>query len=243
MRHALGSCACLLLLSCASSRQAPVHPALADFPGRYEEFEKEAIPEVKELERTYGRLLTLLTTDNAFGGPHGSAHKPDDRLEHEFWALLKKLATYHGSGRMILAAIDEVYLGYRDSGNWGWWWQWPYFNCFKATLLGDRLEKDFPDLAEEGLWTKIYCSRVNGLATSKYGEEPRLIDFEAMEAQYFWKADPERVKALCQELLKRFPVGKYSARARDLMSLDGVTLTLTGTPGEGAAAVIDRRPR
>src|SRR5688572_5142297 len=122
---------------------------------------------------------------------------------------------------MILAALDEIYLGYRSNGNWGWWWHWPYFNCFKATLLVERLERSHPALAEEALWTRIYCHRINGLKDSKDGD---LLHTEAMEAQYFWIADPPKVKSLCESYLERFPKGKYVARIRQLMELKDVTL-------------------
>ena len=207
-----------------------IRKALEDFPGRYEDLEPEGIPEAQKMEREFATLMKKLTSDNELGGPHGAAHRINDELEHEFWALLKRLADYPGSGRMIIAALDVIYLGYRRNGNWGWWWHWPYFNCFKASLLLERLERAHPSLAEEALWTRIYIHRVNGLRGSKEGE---LLKSEAMEAQYFWTADPVNVKALSESYLERYSKGKYAARVRKLLEMKDVTLTLPGHPVAG----------
>jgi hypothetical protein len=207
-----------------------VRAAIEDFPGRYEGLETEGILEAQAMERDFAGLMKRLSRDNDRGGPHGAAHRVNDALEHELWALLKRFANYPGSGRMILAAVDEIYLGYRSNGNWGWWWHWPYLNCFKAMLLAERLEVSHPALAEEALWTRIYCHRVNGLRGTKNGES---LESEAMESQYFWTADPIKVKALCESYLERHPKGKYLARVRNLLEMKDVTLTLPGHPVGG----------
>ena len=245
----------LLALGCTLQRDSDgteVLESLRMFPGRYDGLEGDGITDAKEKERQFAVLMKGLSRYNRHDLPHDPAHEPDDTLEHRLWALLRDMPNYPGSGRVILAAIDQIYLGYRENGNWGWWWHCPYFNCFKATLLAERLSVWHRDLAQEALWTRIYCYRVNGLGKPVYnfGEYPWDVDYESMQLQHFWRSDPAKVKALCEELLQRFPNGKYAGRAKVIHELKDVTLTIPGREGvvdmqsaypNGPPFVIDRK--
>jgi hypothetical protein len=120
----------------------------------------------------------------------------------------------------LLAAIDDVYLGYHWNGYWGYDWHWPYFNCFKAGELAHRLASRHPEAREEALWTLIYCYRVSGMT------ERDSTDTPAGKEQEKWTGSLEQARMLCRELLKDYPQGRHAEHARQLLGKTDVELSI-----------------
>ena len=190
----------------------------------------KAIASIRPLEKRADELFKTLTVEDGAGG-HGSYHesKPSDVKELEL--LLSKLPTYRGAARILLRAIDDVYLRFHSNGYHGWSWHYPYFDCVKAMKLADRLLKDHPESAEEALWTKVFCYRIGGPDEKRYPEVP----------QAGWRADAEKARVFARELIERFPGGKYKKRAAALLEEKEILIGLPTSPGGGDPPVIDRR--
>lgn len=195
--------------------------AILDSP--YRGLGAEAVAEAKAWEAGYDELMARLTNEEG-RGMHGGFHRIDEAAEAELWELLKTTPKYKGTPARLLGAIDNVYLSYRDNKYHGWIWHWPYLDCAKAVELADRVG------GEEGLWTEIYCRRVEGLDTSKYPYDDETFGkFASVKAQATWKADPAKVRALCEELIRTHPDGRYAARAKAVLDGGAATLDLDRT--------------
>lgn len=199
--------------------------ALAPYPERYRGLSKVEVQTVKTLEERYRTVMDALTVVDGMGGDHGRYHRTKPEREQELQAILKELPTYPAAPRLILAALDDVYLGHHNNGWWGYWWHWPYFDCAKAIALADRLTALAPELEEEALWTKFYCYRVKGWA-----EDPR---YEGREPQERWTSDADQARKVGAELLTKHPGGKYAARVTALLGGKDLVLTLPGYPVMG----------
>lgn len=149
-------------------------------------------------------------------------------------------APFRGGPNLLLRAIDSVYLRYHDNAYHGWIWHWPYFDCGKAVELAERLRTVYPQAAEESLWTKIYCYRIQGLNGTKDVDSDESRKYASIAAQVRWKADPERVRALCRELIESYPRGKYAARASELLEQKDLLVELPTSWGQ-PVILIDRR--
>ena len=213
---------------------------------------------MEEVERRFGDLMRLLTAVDGWDARHGRFHRIKEDKERELWALLDQLPSWPGAPRLILSTIDDVYLGYHGNGHWGWSWYWPYFSCPKTLILSERLVRDYPGFVEEALWTKIYCYRIRGLGEDGFDNTEKS---EAMKAHHEWRSDPEKVRDLCRELITGFPEGKYTDRARKLLKMQNLGISLpyhpvaghiprgadamiiSLVPYDGPAFLMDRRPR
>lgn len=202
--------------------------ALDDFPGRYAGLEAEELARVKSLESEYREVMDALTANDGREGDHGAHHQLKRDREPVLWKILESLPVYPGLSHLILAAIDDVYLGYHGNGYWGRHWHWPYLDCSKAVSLADRLAREDVSALEEALWTEIYCYRIMGWRDTK-----RYMNDEGREPQFTWSANPERVRWLCRELLRRFPNGKYAKRAASLLGQEDLLLELPVVPVAG----------
>jgi hypothetical protein len=171
--------------------------------------------------------LAALTATNG-KGRHGPFHDTDDKREREFLALLGTLPRFRGGGPLLLKAIDQVYLNFHANGYHGWLWHCPYVDCTKALMLADRLEREYPDFTEDAIFTRIYCYRVRGL--DKGEEDPEAS--AAARAQLAWKADPERARTLCRELLEKYPKGRYATLAAELLGRKDLLIIPPSGPGE-----------
>lgn len=187
----------------------------------YSGLDRKAAGAIRLQEERHAELIRLLQKKDG-QGLHGSFHELQEDLEKELWGLIDKLPRYPGAARLILAAIDEVYLKVHDNGYHGWTWHHPYFNCSKAVALADRLIRDHPPAAEEALWTKLYCFRLRGLG------EKDLQNYEiaAAKAQKAWRPDAAQARAAAKELAERFPKGPYAGRAADCLQLSDDALIL-----------------
>jgi len=199
--------------------------AIRRFSGRYDGLTAAQGEQVRIQERRYAFLLDQLTAVDGMGSNHGKYHQTKPEREAELWKLLSELPNYPAASRLVLAAIDDVYLGFHANGWWGYWWHWPYLDCAKAVALADRLASRYPEFREEALWTKIYCYRVQGWA--------EFVELPGSTPQETWKSDERRARALCDELLKAFPDGKYAARAKGLLAEKALLLQLPGYPVMG----------
>ena len=204
--------------------------ALQHYPGRYSGLDATQVGDVKKLEARFREIMDALTAIDSPGGHHGASHETKPDREQELWTLLGRIPQYPAASRLILAAIVDVYLGFHGNGWWGYWWHWPYLDCAKAVTLADRLIENHPGMEEEALWTKIYCYRVLGWGGSERNGRsgPR-----GNEAQYNWKPDPKRVRALCEQLQVSHPKGRYAAPAAALLKLPDLVLDLPGYPVAG----------
>jgi hypothetical protein len=215
--------------------------ALKPYPERYASLTREQKKAVQALEIRYGELLDALTAVDGMGGDHGRYHVTKPETERGLWQLLKNLPRYPAAPRMIMAALDDVYLGYHANGWWGPWWHWPYFHCEKASELAVRMAKDYPELEEEALWTRIYCHRIQNWSDI----DSRRASERGAESP--WKADPDQLRILGAQLLQKFPDGKYAARVKQLFASENPMLTLPGypvmgrTPPGGGMAMTVRR--
>jgi hypothetical protein len=199
--------------------------AIRRYSGRYEGLTAAQEQQVRIQERRFASLLDQLTAMDGMGSDHGKYHQTKPEREAELWALLGELPNYPGAPRLVLAAIDDVYLGFHGNGWWGYGWHWPYLDCAKAVALADRLAALDSEFREEALWTKIYCYRVQGWA--------EFVELPGPTAQEKWKSDERRARALCDELLKWFPEGKYASRVKALMAEKKLLLQLPGYPVMG----------
>ena len=185
--------------------------------------------DVKAWEERYRLLMDALTAEDGHGGDHGLHHRTKPEREAELWTHLKSLPAYRAAPAILLASIDDVYLGYHGNGWWGVWWHWPYLNCTRAEELADRLARDHPAFEEEALWTRIYCSRVKGWSESERTGGYPSPDPSA-PSQDRWTSDAAKVTALCQELQRKYPNGKYASMAAALLSGKQLLLELPGHP-------------
>ena len=183
------------------------------YPGRYLGKEGWVLHWVRHRELRFARLLDDLTALDGCGDHHGCYHILKENQELELWSLLEKLPVYPGEANLLLAAIDDVYLGYHWNGYWGYDWHWPYFNCAKAIQLAERLAKNHPESAEEALWTLIYCYRVGELG------DDESSDTTAGKAQSEWKGSAAKARSLCGELIQRYPTGRHAPQAQRLLGL------------------------
>ncbi len=190
--------------------------AILDSP--YRGLDRKTAALVKEDEVKFDDLLKRLTSKDA-EGMHGVFHRVDDEAQKQLWALLKEVPAYRGGARLLLAAIDRVYLAYHENGYHGWIWHRPYFDCAKAVALAERLEKEHPSQAEEALWTRLYCYRMRALPKGRASG----YKYSGELAQIEWKADAAKVRAIGEEMLKRFPEGKYAKRVAELLKRDDPT--------------------
>ena len=99
--------------------------ALAYYPERYAGLDSGRMSETKKLEAKYRELMDALTVIDGRGFDHGQFHETKRERERELWALMKEVPAYPAAPRLILASIDDVYLGYHSNGWWGPWWHWP----------------------------------------------------------------------------------------------------------------------
>jgi len=193
----------------------------------YSGLDRKTAEAIRPLGRRHGELIGLLNNRDGEGALHGSFHQLREDLEKELWGLLEKLPRLPVAGRMILTAIDEVYLKVHNNGYHGWLWHHPYFDCAKAVALSDRLIRDHPGFVEEALWTKLYCFRLRGLEES---ERPPY-DTAAAKAQLLWKPDAARARAAAKELAEKFPKGPYAARAAEGLKASDDALILPAIRG------------
>ena len=199
--------------------------ATVPYPGRYAGLNAGDMHRVRHKELRFAQLLDSLTAVDGCSDLHGCFHIQKDEQEAKLWILLEKLPNYPGKANLLLAAIDDVYLGYHWNGYRGYDWHWPYFNCLKAVTLAERLAVHHPDLEAETLWILIYCYRVLGLKEAK-GYEGQGGDSNAARAQMEWKFSPAKVRELCKTSLEKFPNSPYVDRLKRLLTLDDDHLSI-----------------
>jgi len=183
------------------------------YPGRYLGLKDVEIHWIRHRESRFAQLMNDLTAVDGCSDVHGCYHILKESREQELWTLLETLPNYPGEANLLLAAIDDVYLGYHWNGYWGYDWHWPYFNCAKAVQLAERLAKNHPELGEEALWTLIYCHRVGEMRADE------STDTAAGKAQSEWKGSEEKVRSLFVELAQRYPRGRQVSQASRLLEL------------------------
>jgi hypothetical protein len=196
--------------------------AVAPFEGRYAGLTQEQVHDVRRAEVRFAGLLDTLTAVDGCGDEHGCYHITKNDKEKELWSLLQSLPPHPGEARLLLSAIDDVYLGYHWNGFWGNAWHWPYLSCVKAVALAERLMDRHPDQGEEALWTMVYCHRVMGWLEFDSGSGG--VESDASTEQRFWVSSPDKARALCNELLRRFPMGRHANHAKRLLELEDAKL-------------------
>jgi hypothetical protein len=196
--------------------------AVTPFEGRYAGLTAEQVRDVRRAEVQFTGLLESLTAVDGCGDEHGCYHVTKNDKEKELWSLLHSLPRHPGEARLLLSAIDDVYLGYHWNGFWGNAWHWPYLSCVKAVDLAERLMERHPDQTEEALWTMAYCYRVMGWLEFDSGSGG--VESDASTEQRFWKSSPGKARARCNELIRRFPAGRHASHAKRLLELEDANL-------------------
>jgi hypothetical protein len=190
-----------------------------------------ASEETAAFESQCKQLLADLTAKDGTRGFHGPFHNLKEDKERELWNLLARAPRYPGAPKMLLRAIDDVYLRYHENMYHGWIWHCPYFDCKKAVELSDRLLAQYPDFTEEALWTKLYCYRIKGLDGNRYPYDSDFKMYATVKAQTQWESDGDKVRALCRELQEKFPKGKYAKRIPELLEMKDIEVTLPDSWG------------
>lgn len=163
-----------------------------------------------------GMYVRLTSKENP--GAEGSYHERDDDLENHFFRRLIELPHHSETPRILLAAIDRMYLSCTRN------WQkqrltGDYFNCFRVIELSDKIIDEYPgtNFVEDALWFKARCYHYRGGDTLftewKTWTEMDRRKFRAQVP----KADFKKAEALLQRMLRDYPEGKWQASVKMLL--------------------------
>lgn len=164
-------------------------------------------------------------------GPHGPLHRINAAAEREFWGLVSSLPVQQGGDDLLLRAIDEVYTRYEDNYWNGYLFHYPYVCSRKAVELADKLLRDYPQspLGERALWLKAFALRILPPEPDERAEG----DFPFFAEQVQHRPDIGAARKALEELVRLFPDGAWTARAKEELAKEDLRLELVVWPKAG----------